>query len=279
MPALLQVFAALRQLGRAERVDLLKCLNGLLVRENRASAVRVCAAQARAGAAAGQPGPAPARGRLPERAGRARRAAGAVLGARDAGQRGRGRRRGRPTRRAWPSCCRGIHPTFARLGHWPPRLDQALTRIDRLQPAAKSTARARRSCDDLPRRAHDRRRIRAPARDLRGPALPAAAALFAAGGLTSGSRAAARPRRDAASRSSIRRRQRDRDRMNSSRGSAVGLENHESECLVERLRRAAGEDDWPDFAAWQATRNAARHGILGVCPRRLLWNCGASRST
>jgi hypothetical protein len=32
----------------------------------------------------------------------------------------------------------GIHPPYARLAHWPPRLDQALTRIDRLQPAAKS---------------------------------------------------------------------------------------------------------------------------------------------
>jgi hypothetical protein len=38
LPALLQVFAALDQLGRAERVELLKGLNGLLVRENRASA-------------------------------------------------------------------------------------------------------------------------------------------------------------------------------------------------------------------------------------------------
>jgi hypothetical protein len=31
----------------------------------------------------------------------------------------------------------GIHPPFVRLGHWPPRLDQALSRLDRLQPAAK----------------------------------------------------------------------------------------------------------------------------------------------
>ena len=38
MPALLQVFAALSQLGRAERVDLLRCLNGLLMRENQTSA-------------------------------------------------------------------------------------------------------------------------------------------------------------------------------------------------------------------------------------------------
>jgi hypothetical protein len=32
----------------------------------------------------------------------------------------------------------GIHPPFARLAHWPPRLDEALTRIDRLQPDAKN---------------------------------------------------------------------------------------------------------------------------------------------
>jgi hypothetical protein len=32
----------------------------------------------------------------------------------------------------------GIHPPFARVGHWPPRLDRALTRLDRLQPAAKA---------------------------------------------------------------------------------------------------------------------------------------------
>ena len=32
----------------------------------------------------------------------------------------------------------GIHPPYARLGHWPPQLDRALTKLDRLQPAAKS---------------------------------------------------------------------------------------------------------------------------------------------
>ncbi len=37
MPALLQVFAALNQLGSTERVELLKCLNGLMMRESRAS--------------------------------------------------------------------------------------------------------------------------------------------------------------------------------------------------------------------------------------------------
>jgi hypothetical protein len=31
----------------------------------------------------------------------------------------------------------GIRPPLLRLAHWPPRLDQALTRIDRLQPAVK----------------------------------------------------------------------------------------------------------------------------------------------
>ena len=31
----------------------------------------------------------------------------------------------------------GIHPSFARLGHWPPLVDRSLTRLDRLQPAGK----------------------------------------------------------------------------------------------------------------------------------------------
>ena len=51
--------------------------------------IRVCAAQARADAAAGQPGPAAPRGGLRERAGRAGRAASPVLGARDTGDRRR----------------------------------------------------------------------------------------------------------------------------------------------------------------------------------------------
>jgi hypothetical protein len=32
----------------------------------------------------------------------------------------------------------GIRPPLLGIPHWPPRLDQALTRIDRLQPAVKS---------------------------------------------------------------------------------------------------------------------------------------------
>jgi hypothetical protein len=31
----------------------------------------------------------------------------------------------------------GIHPPMLKPGHWPPKLDEALTRIDRLRPAAK----------------------------------------------------------------------------------------------------------------------------------------------
>jgi hypothetical protein len=31
----------------------------------------------------------------------------------------------------------GIRPPLLRLNHWPPKLDQALTRLDRLQPVAK----------------------------------------------------------------------------------------------------------------------------------------------
>jgi hypothetical protein len=31
----------------------------------------------------------------------------------------------------------GIRPPLQKVPHWPPKLDQALTRIDRLQPAVK----------------------------------------------------------------------------------------------------------------------------------------------
>jgi hypothetical protein len=31
----------------------------------------------------------------------------------------------------------GIHPPMQRLPHWPPKIDQALTRLDRLQPKVK----------------------------------------------------------------------------------------------------------------------------------------------
>ncbi len=34
----------------------------------------------------------------------------------------------------------GIHPPFARLGHWPPQLDRALTRLDRLATGGEGAA-------------------------------------------------------------------------------------------------------------------------------------------
>ena len=179
MPALLQVFAALSQLGRAERVELLKCLNGLLVRENRAAPFAYALRKL-------------AQVQLQDNLDPRRRAAGhlSAQGARDALQvlfsalAMQGSEDEAAARQAYEAgmalLLPGIHPPYARLAHWPPQLDQALTRIDRLQPAAKEPAGAGARRHDLPRCPHDRRRVRAPARDLRDPALPAAAALSGA---------------------------------------------------------------------------------------------------
>jgi Zn-dependent protease with chaperone function len=138
MPALLQVFAALNQLGRGERVELLKCVNGLLVRENRASAFAYALRKL-------------AQVQLQDNLDPRRRAAGhlSALGARDALQvlfsalAMQGSEDDATARQAYDAgmsiLLPGIRPPFTRLTHWPPRLDQALTRIDRLQPAAKSS--------------------------------------------------------------------------------------------------------------------------------------------
>ena len=137
MPALLQVFAALSQLARTERVELLKCLNGLLVRENRASVFAYVLRKL-------------AQMQLQDNLDPRRRAVGhlSALGARDDLQvlfsvlAGQGSEDEAAARQAYEAgmtiLLPGIHPPFLRLGHWPPKLDQSLTRIDRLQPAAKN---------------------------------------------------------------------------------------------------------------------------------------------
>ena len=137
MPALLQVFAALSQLGRAERVELLKCLNGLLVRENRASVFGYALRKL-------------AQVQLQDNLDPRRRAAGylSAQGARDALQvlfstlAMQGSEDEGSARQAYEAgmsiLLPGIHPAYVRLAHWPPKLDQALARIDRLQPAAKN---------------------------------------------------------------------------------------------------------------------------------------------
>jgi Zn-dependent protease with chaperone function len=137
MPALLQVFAALGQLGRAERVELLKCLNGLLVRENRASVFGYALRKL-------------AQVQLQDNLDPRRRASGhlSALGARDALQvlfstlAMQGGADEGAARQAYEAgmaiVLPGIHPPLAKLAHWPPQLDQALTRIDRLQPEAKN---------------------------------------------------------------------------------------------------------------------------------------------
>ncbi len=137
MPALLQVFAALSQLGRAERVDLLRCLNGLLMRENRTSAFAYALRKL-------------AQMQLQDNLDPRRLAAGylSAQGARDDLQvlfstlAMQGTEDEQAARAAYEAgmavVLPGIHPAFAPPGHWPPRLDQALTRIDRLRPEAKS---------------------------------------------------------------------------------------------------------------------------------------------
>src|SRR5688572_25634234 len=136
MPALLQVFAALSQLGRAERVELLKCLNGLLVRENRASVFGYALRKL-------------AQVQLQDNLDPRRRVSGhlSAMGARDALQvlfstlAMQGSEDEGTARQAYAAgmaiVLPGIHPPLAKLAHWPPQLDQALTRIDRLQPQAK----------------------------------------------------------------------------------------------------------------------------------------------
>ena len=137
MPALLRVFGSLNQLARAERVELLKCLNGLLVRENRASVFAYALRKL-------------AQVQLQDNLDPRRRASGnlSAPGARDELQvlfsalAMQGSENEQDARRAYEAgidvMLPGIHPPFQPLGHWPPQLDQALTRIDRLQPAAKS---------------------------------------------------------------------------------------------------------------------------------------------
>ena len=137
MPALLQVFAALSQLGRAERVELLKCLNGLLVRENRASVFAYALRKL-------------AQVQLQDNLDPRRRPSGhlSALGARDALQvlfstlAMQGAADEGAARQAYEAgmsiVLPGIHPPLAKLPHWPPQLDQALTRVDRLQPEAKN---------------------------------------------------------------------------------------------------------------------------------------------
>ncbi len=136
MPALLQVFTALRQLPRAERVALLKCLNGLLTREGRASAFPYALRKL-------------AQVQLQDELDPRRRTAGyqTLSALRDELQvlfsvlAMHGSEDEKEARRAYEigmeTLLPGIRPPFARQGHWPPRLDQALTRLDRLQPAGK----------------------------------------------------------------------------------------------------------------------------------------------
>jgi Zn-dependent protease with chaperone function len=136
MPALLQVFAALSQLGRPERVTLLKCLNGLLVRESRVSVFSYALRKL-------------AQVQLQDNLDPRRRATGhlSAQGARDELQllfsvlATQGSTDEQSASRAYDAgmgrLLPGIRPPMLRLAHWPPKLDAALSRLDRLQPAVK----------------------------------------------------------------------------------------------------------------------------------------------
>ena len=100
-------------------------------------AVRVCAAQARAGAAAGRHRSESPHRRLPDAAG-PRAPSCRCCSRRSPRTAARTRPKpAAPTRPACPTCCRARGRTFTRLGHWAPQLDHALSRLDSLQPAAK----------------------------------------------------------------------------------------------------------------------------------------------
>jgi hypothetical protein len=85
----------------------------------------------------------------------------------------------------------GIRPPFAKPGHWPPRLDQALTRLDRLQPAAKEMlvqALVRTISHDLRMTVPESELLRAICAVLHCPLPPlyAASAAAPAGAISSG---------------------------------------------------------------------------------------------
>ncbi len=137
MPALLQVFASLAQLGRGERVELLKCMNGLLVRESRASVFWYALRKL-------------AQVQLQDNLDPRRRGSGHLSAAGAQGalqvlfstlamQGGDDEGAARQAYDAGMSILLpGVHPAYVRLAHWPPKLDEALTRIDRLKPDAKN---------------------------------------------------------------------------------------------------------------------------------------------
>jgi len=136
MPALLQVFASLNQLARTERITLLQCLNALLVRESRVSVFAYALRKL-------------AQVQLKDNLDPRRRTAGylGAAGGRDELQilfsvlATEGSENEQAARQAYDAGMElllpGIRPPLVKPGHWPPKLDAALTRLDRLQPAVK----------------------------------------------------------------------------------------------------------------------------------------------
>jgi len=135
MPALLQAFPALHQLGRKERLDLLKCLHGLLIREGRVSihayALRKLAQvhlrdELQPGARAFDLSIAAVSDDL-----QTLFSVLAQSGSEDEDE----------ARRAYEIGMSMLlpmqRPPFQRPANWPLRLDLALNRIDRLAPAGK----------------------------------------------------------------------------------------------------------------------------------------------
>ncbi len=136
MPAVMQVFAALHQLGRDERLTLLKILNGLMSREGRVSAFAYAMRKL-------------SQVQLQDELYPRRRISGyqTLAATRDELQvlfsalAAHGSEDETEARRAYEAGMSELlpraRPGYQKLGHWPPRLDSALTRLDSLQPAAK----------------------------------------------------------------------------------------------------------------------------------------------
>jgi hypothetical protein len=136
MPALLQVFSALHQLGRKERIELLKLLNGLLVREGRVSPFAY--ALRKLAQVQLQDDLDPRRRIVGQQTLQGARAELQVLFSALAAH---GSEDETEARRAYEAGMSELlpraRPAFTPLGHWAPRLDHALSRLDSLQPAAK----------------------------------------------------------------------------------------------------------------------------------------------
>lgn len=177
LPALLQAFPALQQLGRGERLGLLRCVNGLLTREGRTSVFAYvlrklaqvhlrdeASPRRRAGIALSLPA---ARAEI-----RLLLSVLALSGSADENQ----------AQLAWAAGMHELHFDVAdgllRQANWPRELDSALNRLDRLAPVGKEAlvrALARTISHDRQLTAGEAELLRAVCATLHCPLPPLAA--------------------------------------------------------------------------------------------------------